>query len=216
MVHPRALAEDDVKEMFSLFSTAFRADQGGFKSDLLEKQRVLRVRGEEGLVAFSTLTFYSPEPGVRVVFSGDTYVSPEARVGEGLPGLWARYVFAEMPREEGLDYYWLLLCSGYRTYRLLPTFFLHYAPEPESHPTLCAKLNTWAKEIFGDSFERGVVRPRFATPLKDPDPPERLKSDPHVAYFMNSNPGYSQGDELVCLTSLQRENLTPAGLRLAR
>jgi hypothetical protein len=74
----------------------------------------------------------------------------------------------------------------------------------------------WASELFGDRFSDGVVRPRWATPLHSPEPPQRLRSDPAVMLFFQSNPGYRRGDELVCLVPLREKNLTPAGRRLAR
>ena len=44
-------------------------------------------------------------------------------------------------------------------------------------------------------------------------PPGRRKS-PHVDYFARRNPGHADGDELVCLTELSDDNLTPAGRRM--
>jgi hypothetical protein len=40
--------------------------------------------------------------------------------------------------------------------------------------------------------------------------------DPHVRHFLALNPGYTAGDELVCLAPLDDSNLTPAGRRIAR
>jgi hypothetical protein len=44
-------------------------------------------------------------------------------------------------------------------------------------------------------------------------PQERLK-DSHIRFFQTKNSGYEQGDELVCLTEIKEENLTPAGRRM--
>ncbi|MFH7029318.1 MAG: hypothetical protein ACHBN1_28975 [Heteroscytonema crispum UTEX LB 1556] len=44
-------------------------------------------------------------------------------------------------------------------------------------------------------------------------PQERLQ-DPHIQFFALHNPGHLQGDELVCLTEICEENLTPAGKRM--
>ncbi len=35
-----------------------------------------------------------------------------------------------------------------------------------------------------------------------------------MAFFARANPGHEGGDELVCLTSLDDDNLTPAGRRM--
>ena len=40
--------------------------------------------------------------------------------------------------------------------------------------------------------------------------------DPHIAFFLDRNPGFVRGDELVCLTRIDDRNLTPAGRRMAR
>jgi hypothetical protein len=64
--------------------------------------------------------------------------------------------------------------------------------------------------------EAGVVRPENAAPLL-PGVAEvtgRRLADPHVAFFVSANPGHARGDELVCLTELAVENLTPAGRRM--
>ena len=59
---------------------------------------------------------------------------------------------------------------------------------------------------------------RFAAPqvlrddLRDVGP-GRL-NEPHVAFFLQRNPGWCRGDELVCLTEVSFENLTPAGRRM--
>lgn len=210
-----SLSESELDEMYSLFGQAFAAERAGFERDLREKDFVLRVRTGGVLEGFSTLVTLSPEPNVKLLFSGDTYSSERARVGAGLPGLWARYVFREMPRERGSEYYWLLLCSGFRTYRLLPTFFLRFCPGPALVPALNERLNDWAATLYGDRFSQGVVRPLWATPLREPEPPSRLAQDPHVKFFLAANPGYRAGDELACLASLATDNLTKAGRRLA-
>lgn len=201
--------------MFALFGEAFRARREGFERDLREKDFVLRVRQEGKIEAFSTLVTHSPEPGVKLLFSGDTYASERARLGAGLPGLWARYVYREMPREPGFEYYWLLLCSGFRTYRLLPTFFKNFSPGPQRSYSLEEKRLQWTRSLYGDRFQNGVVRPHWATPLLAPEPPQRLAEDAHVKFFLTANPGFKEGDELACLVSLAADNLTEAGQRLA-
>jgi len=216
IVSPSRLAKSEIAELYAFFSTAFSADRAGFERDLMEKEQVLRIHGSLGqLEAFSSLAIFHPKPDVRVVFSGDTYASPAARSGHRLPTLWARYVFREMPRMAGVSDYWLLLCSGYRTYRILPTFFSSFVPGPEGSSELELLRERWGRLLFGERYAEGVVKPRWATPLLDPEPPERLCHDPHVRFFLEKNPGYREGDELACLLSLAEENLRPAGRRLA-
>jgi hypothetical protein len=75
-----------------------------------------------------------------------------------------------------------------------------------------------ASRKFPDEYdaERGVVRLRQATPLKAgvADVTDQRLKDPHVAFFQRVNPGHIHGDELVCLTEVDRGNLTAAGRRM--
>lgn len=209
------VSRTEVDELFALFQTAFHASRQGFQDDLAEKDFLLRVRGSGGLLAFSTLKLYYPEPGVRLLFSGDTYSTETARASHQLPARWARFVYGELPHQPGMEDYWLLLCSGYRTYRILPTFFSTYVPSADSHPRLREKLDRWAGQLFCQRYQNGVVKPRWPTPLHDPEPPLRLSADPHVRLFGEANPGHREGDELACLIPLERGNLRPGGRRLA-
>ena len=206
----------EVDELFSLFRSAFEASRPGFQSDLQEKDFLLRVRRDDNLQAFSTLKIYYPEPGIRLLFSGDTFSAESARNGHQLLACWAHFVYTELPRQPGLEDYWMLLCSGYRTYRILPTFFQTYVPSGDSHPRLKERLDRWAAQLFCERYRDGVVSPRFPTPLHTPEPPARLSEDPHVRLFQKINPGHHQGDELACLIPLERANLRPGGRRLAR
>lgn len=210
---PSDLSAEIREEMYSLFRTHFQAQREGFESELNSKERVLLVRDPSGLQAFSTLTVFRPQQGVRVLFSGDTLVSPRARIGHHLPSLWADYVFRQLPPDDDKSY-WLLLCSGYRTYRILPTFYRTWAPDCVDAELLELR-DRWSKELFGERYHNGIVTPRWATPLHEPEPPYRLRTDPHVDFFLRHNPGYGVGHELSCLVSLEKRNLTPAGLRLA-
>jgi hypothetical protein len=44
--------------------------------------------------------------------------------------------------------------------------------------------------------------------------PSGRLADPHIAFFLERNPGWKEGDELVCLTEIAEENLTRAGRRM--
>lgn len=209
-----ALSGSDRDELFQLFVGAFKADRSGFEHDLKGKDKVLTIHDKGGLLAFTSLRIEHPEPGVRLLFSGDTFACPDARIGHRLPALWARYVYSELEPDPERQDYWLLLCSGYRTYRILPTCFQRYAPGPSEDETLSEKRDRWAAEHFGERYKDGVVTPEWATPLHQAQPPVRLQSDPHVLLFGRLNPGYERGEELVCLVPLERSNLSEAGRRL--
>lgn len=220
------LSAEEVAEMRGLLEEHFegvRADQ--FERDLSEKNRVLRVWRDGRLVGFTTVLAYQTEVSgetIHVIYSGDTIVAPEAWGSSALARGWIRMVKRLQRSAPSGKWYWLLLSAGFRTYRFLPVFWREFWPRPEGEmpDELLHLRNTLARERFGDQFDEsaGVVRferpqwlgPRLAVV------PEGRTGDDHVAFFLARNPGWREGDELVCLTELHDENLTPAGRRIVR
>ena len=82
-------------------------------------------------------------------------------------------------------------------------------------------MDELAAQRFGGEYcpELGIARFAVgATPLRDGVADvnaERLR-DPHIAFFVERNPGWVRGDELVCLTRVHPDNFTGAGRRMAR
>ncbi|MBC14562.1 MAG: hypothetical protein CMM85_16535 [Rhodothermaceae bacterium] len=193
-----------------------------FGADLDEKDAAVLLYDPTGrLAGFSTLLRIETTHGGRPVtafFSGDTVVRTDARGAALLPRLWSQHVFAEAARQPERDTVWFLLSSGFRTYRFLPTFFARFTPShddrsPASDRALLAAL---ARARYADRYDAdaGVVRLAHPTPLRDDPTLSRRLSDPHVAFFAHSNPGWTQGDELACLTRIHPDNLTEAGRRM--
>lgn len=195
-----------------------------FAADLEEKSWVLLLEDENGLRGFSTLSIYETmgsqgEP-LTVVYSGDTIVEKGAWATAALPKSWIAAVRALRERHPRGRLIWLLLTSGFRTYRFLPVFWRdfwprHDAPMPAEVRELRDHL---ARERFGARYDSGIVRfpePQVLREGLDEVPEGRLR-DPHVAFFLEANPGWMRGDELVCVTELAEGNLTPAGRRMWR
>jgi hypothetical protein len=211
-------------EMFHLLDAHFEGvTRGQFARDLAEKNWVLLLRREARLVGFSTLLVYESELAgepVSVVYSGDTIVAPEAWGSTALARGWIGAVNRLRDRFPRGKYYWLLLTSGFRTYRFLPVFWREFhprwdAPMPDKLRYLRDQL---AAERFGPQYDAhsGIVRFRAPQRLRSglKAIPDGRMSDPHIAFFVAQNPGHVAGDELVCLTELGDENLTAAGRRM--
>lgn len=222
-----ALEPAQATAMFVLLRSHFLGvDRPTFERDLRRKNWVILLEDARGaLRGFSTLLVYPDVVegrAVTVVYSGDTIVAPEWWGSSSLPLTWLRAVREITPRYGPRDVYWLLLTSGYRTYRFLPVFFREFFPRfggapDDGRQTLAEAL---ARAQFGDAYDAasGIVRfprPQVLAPELIDVPAARVR-DPHVAFFLARNPGYVRGDELVCVTSIEDGNLTRAGLRFAR
>src|SRR5262245_23120532 len=122
---PRANLTDTQKgDMFRLLQKHFDGvtlDQ--FARDLAEKNLALLLQREDRLVGFSTQlaysTFFEGET-INVIYSGDTIVAPEAWGSTALPRAWVAGVEALRATLPPGKCFWLLLTSGFRTYRFLP------------------------------------------------------------------------------------------------
>jgi len=224
---PRAdLTPDERAEMFALIQSHFegvRVDV--FDRDLDEKDWVLRIVRDGTLVGFSTLQLYPTEIDgrrINVIYSGDTVMAPEAWGSPVLARSWIALVRALQAVDPDGPWYWLLLSSGFRTYRFLPVFWREFWPRHDARTPadIGALQSTLARERFGAAYDPASAVVRFDTPQRLRPHlaaiPDGKASDPHVRFFLDRNPGHSAGDELVCLTELSDANLTAAGLRMVR
>jgi hypothetical protein len=220
------LSHDDVGEMYRLFRTHFeRVSEQRFREDLDEKHWVVRIRDRTTLYGFSSLRFIRTGSGasaLNVLYSGDTIVAPEARGTTVLARTWIDGVRRLSDYYGTSELYWLLLVSGFRTYRLLPVFWKEFFPQHsrEAPPGVRSTIESLSKSVFGPAYSapEGIVRFPEPQPLR-PElghiPAGRLE-DPHVRFFAKLNPGHCAGDELVCWTRLAQDNLTDAGARMWR
>lgn len=220
------LGSDERREMLALFQAHFEGvSESQFFTDLDEKDWVLRIMRAGILLGFSTLeaytTTYRGRP-VNVIYSGDTVVSPEAWGSPVLARGWIALVRAIQATCPGEPWYWLLLSSGFRTYRFLPVFWREFWPRYDAEPDddtrrLMAAL---AREHFDGCFDERAGVVRFSRPQRLREQlaviPDGKTNDQHVRFFLERNPGHSEGDELVCLAELSDTNLTAAGVRMVR
>jgi hypothetical protein len=211
-------------EMFELLSRHFDGiSREQFARDLAEKNLALLLRRGETLVGFSTLLSYPAvfeKEAINMIYSGDTIVTPEAWGTMALPRAWVAGVEALRAALPPGRCFWLLLTSGFRTYRFLPVFWREFFPrfDVPTPPGIQKLLRTVAGERFGSHFDpaTGVVRFNAPQRLREGlnQVPSSRESDPHIGFFLSANPGWTNGDELVCLTELKPENLTAAGHRM--
>lgn len=219
-----ALSFKQRDEMYALLSMHFHGvTREQFERDLAEKNWVVEIRRDGRLQGFSTLLVceaYLDGSVLTAIYSGDTIVAPEAWGSPALARNWIASVDHLRASSPARPCYWLLLTSGFRTYRFLPVFWRafyprHSVPTPAHEQRL---LDHLAKARYGTWHDvaSGIVRfPR----------PQRLRgqlgsvpagraADANVAFFLARNPGHADGDELACITEISEHNLTAAGRRM--
>ena len=209
-------------EMFALLSRHFEGvTREQFERDLAEKNWVVEIRRDGRLLGFSTLLVCDDEfdgRALTAIYSGDTIVAPEAWGSPALARTWiaaVNHLRAEFPAR---PCYWLLLTSGFRTYRFLPVFWREFFPCHDAPPHARRLLDHLARARYGACYDAASGIVRFPKPqqLRGPlgEVPSGRTADADIAFFLARNPGHADGDELACLTEISEANLTPAGRRM--
>lgn len=223
LIPREALDEARCGEMFALLSRHFEGvTQTQFQRDLTEKNWVIEVRRDGQLVGFSTLLVAGAEfegAALTAIYSGDTIVAPEAWNSPVLARTWiaaVNHLRATFPERRC---FWLLLTSGFRTYRFLPVFWRTFFPRRDgAAPHLQRLRDHLAAVQYGPSFDPAAGIVRFAKPQrlrgKLSATPAGRAADADVAFFLARNPRHAEGDELACLTEIDEANLTAAGRRM--
>ena len=221
------LTSDIKQEMFCLFKDYFSVKEDYFLIDLQDKQWVIILREQETgrLAGFTSLKIFDYEfrgESVIVVYDGDTIIAPEFWGTTILSKTWIKTVL-EITRDANKPVWWMLITSGFRTYRFLPVYYKEFYPvfDKPTPPEVQTFMDALANQLFEDEYVKKLGVVRFtdgATPLVESmaDVDEGRLDDPHVKYFLEMNPGHISGDELVCLTQIGGDNYTPAGRRMLR
>jgi len=220
------LHPSDRTAMYALLESHFQGiTWQAFQTDLDRKNWVLLLKDETSniLQGFSTLMFCQTsflDQKISVVYSGDTIVDPSAWSSVALPRTWIAAVNYLRQQYAENQLYWLLICSGFRTYRFLPTFWKEFYPRyNKDTPVVIENLmGSLAQEYYSDRYDKvtGIVRFKSPQILRDGliEIPKGRQTNPHIQFFTTKNPDYRCGDELVCLTEISYENLTHAGQRM--
>ncbi|MEQ1565722.1 MAG: hypothetical protein ABMA64_08805 [Myxococcota bacterium] len=210
-----SLTADEMGAMYRIHESLYaNVDRATFLRDLTDKDQVLLVSDDAGEIrGYTTLALYRDTWG-WVLFSGDTGVDRSAWGGHALQTGWLAAAMAAHDRHGPLD--WLLLAGGSRTYRYLPLFFRRFWPNPSAltPPDVQVRLDARATERFGAAYTHGIARLGVGGLRAEHD--VIRPDDPVDRFYRARNPGFDQGDELVCLTEISPANLTEAGQRILR
>jgi hypothetical protein len=221
---PSDLSDGLLSEMASLYRLCYEGTADAvFESDTREKKEVLLLWEGKRLVGFTTFTWYDLRHGGaerRIVFSGDTVIHPGHWGQPRLSFDWIRRMGRLKRSDPDRPLFWFLIVKGHRTFRYLPAFAKSFFPHWSS---ASGDLEKWAQFLaaqrFGDLYNpasgliefpesRGHLKEAYAAPSA------REIQLEAVRFFMEKNPGFRRGHELVCLCELSADNLKPLARRL--
>lgn len=221
-----SLESQTVDAMYALYSTYYEAtSHERFIADLRDKDAVVVLRDEAAaLIGFSSLAIIDTTVDgqrLRAIYSGDTIIDRAHWGTQALAFTWIRHAGAIKSQVPDCPLYWFLIVKGHRTYRYLSAFSIDFHPHWQ-HPIPAPAqsiMGHLARDRFNAAYDerRGVVSfPQSRGHLKPmwANIETEEASRPDVNYFLERNPGYIYGDELVCLTELSVANLRPLARRV--
>ena len=223
-VNVSALDEAARVEMAALYLRNYDGtSQAHFLCDLAKKDEALLVYAGRQLVGFTTLKIFDRSwrgETIRVVYSGDTVVDRAHWGQQALAFDWISRMGALKRERPDLPLYWFLLVKGHRTYRYLPLFAKSFHPHWGVERTDLKPLaDALASEMFSDDYNpsTGVVefdqsRGHLKSDIALPSPSDLDRQE--VSFFLQRNPGYQRGHELVCLCEMELHNMRPLTLKL--
>lgn len=226
IVKREVLEPEEREQMYAVFSRYYEnVDPLRFESDLDMKDWVIQLRNDhKAIVGFSTLQIYQhlgTGGPATILFSGDTIVDRAYRTSGDLAGAFGHILVRAINRESHIPIFWLLISKGIRTYRFLPVFFKTFYPVfNQSTPRHIKQLtDEIATNKFGDNYSSATQIVTYNGQrdwlcASEHDPALINRSNPHISFFLEHNPGYRRGDELVCLTEISRENMNARAWRV--
>jgi hypothetical protein len=219
-----SLTAEETSALAGLYLSYYSGTDGArFEADLGGKDEILLVTCDEVLVGFTTLQVYERQwrgECVRVIYSGDTVVEQAHWGQQALAFAWIARM-GEIKRERpDVPLYWLLIVKGHRTFKYLPTFgktfFPHWSQDRSDLKPLADFL---AREKFGSDYNAGTGVVEF--PVSHGHlrheiafPTDEQMNQPAVKFFVQRNPGFTQGHELVCLCEMEETNMRPLTRRI--
>ncbi len=225
-VVPRSsLDEARRQRMLVLMQASYEGVEAArFFADLDAKHFVIILEDDVGtLMGFSTLLLLKDSLDghpVDVVFSGDTVIDPAHWGSKALQTAFGRFCLAQKLKNPRRELYWLLLSKGFRTYLMAVNYFPRTFPKPGARPSpsRVAFRDRLATSLWGKSYHPATeilhhdeARDRVRAQLSPP-PPEALDHEA-VRFFVDKNPHFDSGDELVCLVQLPLRDLLRALVR---
>ena len=201
------------------------SSQSQVLADLQNKTEILLLFHGGTLVGFTTLQTYSyewQERLIRIVYSGDTVVERQHWGQQNLAFAWIQRMGEIKYEEPDIPLYWFVIVKGHRTFKYLPTFGKSFYPHWSiDRSDLKPLADSLALDKFGDFYnsQTGIIEfPNSLGHLKEEiayPSEEELQKD-SVRYFLDKNPGYLMGHELVCLCEMEEFNMKPLTRRIFR
>lgn len=214
----------DISVMYALMAEFYDdTDEQVFLRDFRDKDYCLALYHDtDGLVGFTTQKVMSLDVDGRIVhgiFSGDTIIHKSHWGDMELFKVWARFWFDYAQRYD--EFYWFLICKGYKTYRILPLFWTEFYPArgKETPDNMQRIIDAYAEKMYPNEYDKtdGVikydhVKDKLKAGVADVGEHEMKNKD--IAFFCEKNPSHVCGNDLACIAKIDKSALKKRAVEL--
>ncbi len=220
------ITPSEADEMYAVFAHYYEnVERSRFENDLANKDWIIQLRNKDQcIVGFSTLQIYAHSGsagGAAIIYSGDTIIDRAYRRNGDLAGAFGHFLLRAIQERNPKPVYWFLTSKGARTYRFLPVFFNTFFPvhDQETPEDIKRLMDEVAMAKFGADYSPSTQivshhGKRDWLSASEDAPSLLERNDPHIRFFLEKNPGYAIGDELVCFTEMSEANLNARARRV--
>lgn len=220
----REYSAEDISAMYRLMEEFYdNTEEQVFLRDFYDKDYCLALYHDtDGLVGFTTQKLLELDVGgkkINGMFSGDTIIHKSHWGDIELFKVWADFWFEYA--EKYHEFYWFLICKGYKTYRILPLFWTEFYPCRGKAIPVYKKsiIDAYASALYPDEYDpvSGVikynhVKDKLKAGVADVGGHEMKNKD--IAFFCEKNPGYIDGNDLACIAKISKSVLKKRALGL--
>lgn len=209
--------EEEILVMYRLMSEFYDdTKEDVFRRDFFDKDYCLVLYStSDVLVGFTTQKILNVDVNgktIHGIFSGDTIIHKDYWGDMELFKVWADFWFSYAEKYD--EFYWFLICKGYKTYRMLPLFWTEFYPNYKNETPEFEKsiINAYGKFLYPNDYNEksGVVeyqsqKDKLKAGVADIGEKELKNKD--VVFFCEKNPNYMQGNDLACLAKIDKKIL---------
>ncbi len=220
----RDYTQEEIAAMYALMAQFYDdTNEAVFRRDFSAKDYCLALYHEtDGLVGFTTQKVMELDVDGRTVhgmFSGDTIIHKDYWGDIELFRVWAKFWFAYAEQYE--EFYWFLICKGYKTYRIMPLFWTEFYPNYRCETPGSAQriMDAYASALYPEEYHpaTGVIeykstKDKLKAGVAGVGTRELKNKD--TAFFCNANPDHAKGNDLVCLAKIDRSLLKKRAVEL--
>ncbi|MEE2961843.1 MAG: hypothetical protein VYA34_13995 [Myxococcota bacterium] len=195
----------------------------GLEASIKERERVALYWDEDdtivGLIAIDLREETFNGRKVVSIYTGNTWLHDKCRGMNLVPKLALRCYVEALLRWPFHHHYWFFGSNSYRSYLTMTRNFALCYPQRE---TQAPKWETAYIQYLAEAFYGAKINPETfvyetsgGRSFKEyaGGVPDSLNGDLDIEYFLKINPGFSEGDKVMCLGPLTMGNWRKIGIR---